>query len=99
MSSSLEAPNMRQGVDDLNGLPAPCSMLPAHVRWGVYLLLISIAVGNLTGRLLSVNSVDKLQLEAAKLRENLDRQHKQLIKEGVTGEQFESRMAAEATRL
>src|SRR6476659_10396431 len=99
MSSSLEAPNMQQGVDDLNGLSASCSMLPARVRWSVYLLLIAVAVGNMTGRLLSVNSVDKVQLEVAKLRENLDRQQKQLIKEGVTGEQFESRMAAEATRL
>ena len=69
MSSALEARKMKQGVDDLNGLPAPCSLLPARTRWGVYLLLIAIAVGNMTGRLLSVNSVDKVQLEVAKLRE------------------------------
>ena len=99
MSSSLEARNMQQGVDDVNGLPASSSLLPARVRWGVYLLLIAIAVGNMTGRLLSVNSVDKVQLEVTKLREGLDRQRKQLIKDGVTGEQFESRMAVESERL
>src|SRR6476659_5870980 len=99
MSSSLEAPNMQQGVDDLNGLSASCSMLPARLRWGVYLLLIAIAVGNMTGRLLSVNSVDKSQLEVAKIREALDRARKTLIKDGVTGEQLESEMAIKDQRL
>src|SRR3954469_7413823 len=99
MSTEQRAWSMEQGVEDLDGLTAPCSTLAARTRWGVYLLLIAVAVGNMTGRLLSVNSVDKVQLEVAKLRENLDRQRKQLIKEGVTGEQFESRMAAEDVRL
>src|SRR6476646_5235558 len=90
---------MDRGVEDPIGQAALYSVLPARVRWGVYLLLIAIAVGNMTGRLLSVNSVDKVQLEVTKLREGLDRQRKQLIKDGVAGEQFESRMAAEATRL
>ena len=35
----------------------------ARLRWGVYLLLIAVAVGNMTGRLLAVNSVDKIGLE------------------------------------
>lgn len=35
----------------------------ARLRWGVYLVLIAIAVGNMTGRLLAVNSVDKIGLE------------------------------------
>src|SRR3954470_1201352 len=99
MSSALEARKMKQGADGLNELPAPCSLLPARVRWGVYLLLIAISVGNLTGRLLSVNSVDKVQLAAAKLRENLERQRKQLAKDGVTGDQLQSRMAFEEQRL
>jgi hypothetical protein len=99
MSSALEARKMKQGADGLNELPAPCSLLPARVRWGVYLLLIAISVGNMTGRLLSVNSVDRGQLEIAKLRDSLDRQRKQLIKDGVTGDQLESRMAAEGQRL
>ncbi len=30
----------------------------AGLRWGVYLVLIAVAVGNMTGRLLAVNSVD-----------------------------------------
>jgi hypothetical protein len=35
----------------------------ARLRWGVYLVLIAVAVGNMTGRLLAVNSVDKIGLE------------------------------------
>ena len=31
----------------------------ARLRWGVYLLLMAVAVGNISGRLLAVNSVDK----------------------------------------
>ena len=52
-------------------LSGPGSALTAHVRWGVYLLLIAIAVGNMSGRLLSVNSVDKVQLEAARIKDRL----------------------------
>src|SRR4051812_5198201 len=94
MSEERGAGSVEQGVDDRGGLRTSCSTLPARTRWGVYLLLIAIAVGNMTGRLLSVNSVDKIQLEVTKLRENLDHQRKQLIKDGVTGAQLESQMAA-----
>ena len=65
MKAALGAGSMDQGVEDPSGHPALYSSLPARVRWGVYLLLIAISVGNMTGRLLSVNSVDKSQLEVA----------------------------------
>ena len=80
-------------------LSGPGSALTANVRWGVYLLLIAIAVGNMTGRLLSVNSVDKVQLEAARIKDRLAGARKQLIEEGVSGEQLESRMTVEEARL
>ncbi len=80
-------------------LRASRTELTAHVRWGVYLLLIAIAVGNMTGRLLSVNSVDKVQLEAARIKDRLDSARQRLIKEGVSGQQLESRLADEEARL
>jgi hypothetical protein len=80
-------------------LPASNSFLPAHVRWGVYLLLIAIAVGNMTGRLLSVNSVDKMQLETMRLRERIDAARQRLIKDGLTEPALSERMAVEETRL
>jgi hypothetical protein len=38
----------------------------ARLRWGVYLVLIAVATGNMTGRLLAVNSVDKAALEKSR---------------------------------
>jgi hypothetical protein len=35
----------------------------ARLRWGIYLVLVAVATGNMTGRLLAVNSVDKAALE------------------------------------
>src|SRR5215213_11663899 len=103
MTKELGAASMEQGVDDPNGLPAGYplggSLLPARVRWGIYFLLIAVAVGNMSGRLLSVNSVDKAQLETAKLREALDRQRKKLTKEGLTGKQLDFRRRIEEARL
>ncbi len=75
------------------------STLSARTRWGVYLLLIAIAVGNMTGRLLSVNSVDKTQLELFRIRDRLDHERQQLIQQGVAGQALDARMAAEETRL
>ena len=80
-------------------LSARNSSLPSATRWGVYLLLIAIAVGNMSGRLLSVNSVDKIQLEAARIKDRLAAQRQQLTEEGVSGEQLEARMQVEEARL
>src|SRR3954464_14004412 len=99
MKKEPGAGSMEQGVDDLNGLSAPYSLLQARVCWGIYLLLIAVAVGNMSGRLLSVNSVDKSQLETTKLREALDRQRKQLSKEGLTDKQLDFRLGIEEARL
>lgn len=38
----------------------------ARLRWGIYLVLIAIAAGNMSGRLLAVNSVDKVALEVSR---------------------------------
>jgi hypothetical protein len=38
----------------------------ARLRWGIYLVLIAVATGNMTGRLLAVNSVDKAALERSR---------------------------------
>ncbi|HEY4234652.1 MAG TPA: hypothetical protein VGM76_14560 [Lacipirellulaceae bacterium] len=40
-------------------MTAPPEDRLARLRWGVYLILIAVAAGNMTGRLLAVNSVDR----------------------------------------
>lgn len=43
--------------------PTPATEDGAALRRGVYLLLIAIAAGNVTGRLFAINSVDTIRLE------------------------------------
>src|SRR3954471_21882746 len=80
-------------------LASQSAVLPARIRWGVYLLLIAIAVGNMTGRLLSVNSVDKVQLEAMRIHDRIESARQRLIKDGVSGDALDARMAIEESRL
>jgi hypothetical protein len=76
-------------------LHASSSTLLASSRWGIYLLLIAVAVGNMTGRLLNVNSVDRIQLETARVREALERKRARLIEEGLTEQEIVARLSAD----
>jgi hypothetical protein len=60
----------------------------ARLRWGIYLILIAVAVGNMSGRLMAVNAVDKIQVEAARMRERLDRERARLVKQGLPPEEL-----------
>ncbi len=80
-------------------LPAPGSSLLAPTRWGIYLVLIAIAVGNMTGRLLSVNSVDRVQLESTRIREAIERKRASLADEGFTPEQIAAQISADEARI
>jgi hypothetical protein len=71
----------------------------AHLRWAVYAVLIAIAVGNMSGRLLAVNSVDKAQLEAFRIKERLDRERARLAGEGLSDQQIQDHLAAMEVRL
>lgn len=42
---------------------AESNQAAARLRWGVYWILIALAAGNMTGRILAVNSVDRIALE------------------------------------
>lgn len=64
-----------------------------QLRWGVYLVLIAVAVGNMTGRLLAVNSVDKIQLESYRLKSRLDEEGSRLAAEGLTGAAIDAALA------
>src|SRR6478735_5262004 len=97
MNEGREARNEeREGRTSLTSQRA---VLPDRVRWGVYLLLIAIAVGNMSGRLLSVNSVDKVQLEAMRIHDRLEGARQRFIKDGMTGPALDAKMAAEEARL
>jgi hypothetical protein len=86
-------------LDPSSSLLAPGASLLAPVRWGVYLVLIAVAVGNMSGRLLAVNSVDKVQLESVRIRDALERQRAQLRGKGLSEREIEARRAADDARI
>jgi hypothetical protein len=71
----------------------------ARLRWGVYLVLIAVAVGNMSGRLVAVNSVDKAQLEAYRIRERIKAERERLTAEGISGQQLDEQLAATEDHL
>jgi hypothetical protein len=71
----------------------------AHRRWGLYCVLIAVAVGNMTGRLLSVNAVDKVQLEAFRINERLQRERQKLEEQGIADAELNEQMADIEARL
>jgi hypothetical protein len=60
------------------------------LRLGVYLLLIALSVGDMTGRILAVNSVDNVRLEAYRIKAELDKRKAKIREElaagGLSGE-------------
>ena len=65
----------------------------ARLRWGVYGLLIALAVGNATGRILSVNSVNLEIHERERIKAAVDRRQREFVKQGVQGEELDRRVA------
>lgn len=64
----------------------------ARLRWGVYGLLIALAVGNTTGRILSVNSVNLEIHERERIKAAVARRTKDLKKQGFEGDELQSRV-------
>lgn len=65
----------------------------ARLRWGVYGLLIALAVGNATGRILSVNSVNLEIHERERVKAAVDRRKRDFVKQGVEGEELDRRVS------
>jgi hypothetical protein len=69
------------------------------LRWSVYVLLIALAVGNLSGRLLSVNSVDGARLEAYRIAQRLKEDRVRFEAKGLAGAQLEQQLANRKAQL
>jgi hypothetical protein len=95
MGDSASAEPRRTSIDDDSPFPG----LTARTRWGVYLLLIAIAIGNMTGRLLAVNSVDKVQLESTRIKDALARQRALLTENGFSEQDIQARLSADEARI
>ena len=71
----------------------------SQLRWGVYGLLIALAVGNMAGRLLAVNSVNKTDLQKHVIGQDLKRATAKLKERGLSEEEFESKLAEVKERI
>lgn len=81
-----------------DGLNTPAHNTPyidanTQLRWGVYTLLIALAVGNMTGRLMAVNSVNRTDLQKHLIRQDTARAEKSLKQKNLPAEQFERELA------
>lgn len=70
-----------------------------RLRWSVYLVLIATAIGNMTGRLMAVNAIDRAQLEAYRIKDRVDRRRSELADAGFSAEQINEKSAAFEARL
>ncbi len=61
----------------------------SHFRWAVYSLLIAIAVGNMSGRLMSVNSVNRMDLEAHLVNRQIAPLEKKLKSQNLSDAEIE----------
>ena len=77
--------------------PAEDSRAP--LRRSVYLLLVVLSAGMMTGRILAVNSVDVIALEREKVKQLVAAKRRQLQEQGLAGDELAKKMAAEQERI
>ncbi|MDZ4658605.1 MAG: hypothetical protein SH868_13595 [Bythopirellula sp.] len=71
----------------------------ASLRWGVYAILITLAVGNMTGRLQSVNSINRIDLENHVINRELQKIKQQLQTQNLAEEEITEQLAAARVRI
>jgi hypothetical protein len=65
-----------------------------RLRKGVYALLIALAAGNMSGRLLAVNSVNRQELETSAINQRLAAAEKKFKADGFNGEMLRAKLDA-----
>lgn len=69
------------------------------LRWSLYLLLIAVAVGQWSGRILAVSRVDLMRLEQSRIDQRLDQFTQELAARDLSPEEFAARLEREEARL
>ncbi|HCK42732.1 MAG TPA: hypothetical protein DHW22_13985 [Planctomycetaceae bacterium] len=70
-----------------------------QLRWSVYSLLIALAVGNMGGRLFSVNSVNRIDLERHLIRQDLRKAEQRLKQKELSDDEFQKYLAEVRQRI
>jgi hypothetical protein len=80
-------------------MTAPGGDPNASLRWGVYLILIAIAIGTMTGRLLSVNSINRIDLERHLVNRDLKKVEANLEAQELSDEEYANKLAVARERF
>lgn len=64
------------------------------LRWGVYLIFIAVAVGSMTGRLLSVNSINRMDLERHLINAELKKVENELRQQNLAEDELAEQLGA-----
>ncbi len=70
-----------------------------QLRWGIYSLLIALAVGNMAGRIMAVNSVNRSDIERHLIKQDFKRAEEKLKKQNLPEEVFQQKLAEVKTRI
>lgn len=70
-----------------------------HLRWAVYCLLIALAVGQMMGRLMAVNSVDLAGLERHRVNQRLSSYRSELVDQGLSEAERDAKLEARRAEL
>ncbi|TWT37555.1 hypothetical protein KOR34_25080 [Posidoniimonas corsicana] len=74
------------------GPQADAAMSDARLRWSVYAILIAVAVGQWSGRILAVNSVDVVRLESYRIDQRLRDFRAEQAEGGLAGDQLDAKV-------
>ena len=64
-----------------------------HLRWLIYALLIALALGQAAGKILAVNSVDRLLLEQRRISQAVERFRQSQQEKGIQGDKLDQLVA------
>ncbi|MDH3718904.1 MAG: hypothetical protein OES79_12355, partial [Planctomycetota bacterium] len=71
----------------------------APLRWAIYWLLIALAAGQMTGRILAVNSVDLNKLQAYRVNVELNKTRGKLTEQGFADDPLKEKLARRRAEL
>ena len=80
-------------------LPSAEENARAQLRKGVYLLLIVLAAGGITARIMAVTAVDKMALDKYRMGQQRKKDRAKYEKEGLSGDALDEKMAERELKI
>lgn len=85
--------------NDVGASTHPTHVAASHLRRAFYWLLIVVTVGQVSGRLLATNSIDRLLYDNFRINEELEKSRKKFEADGTTGGELTEKMRSRRAEL